>query len=70
MEIELSVIIPVYNVEAYLPQCLDSVAGQIGAWREGPVEVLLIDDGSTDRSGRIADRYAEKCSSIQAMSLS
>lgn len=67
MEIELSVIIPVYNVAAYLPQCLDSVAGQLGAWREGPVEVLLIDDGSTDGSGRIADRYAEKCPRIQVI---
>lgn len=50
----ISVIIPVYNVEPYLSACLDSVLAQ--THRE--LEILLIDDGSTDGSGAICDRYA------------
>lgn len=51
---DISVIIPVYNVEDYIRPCLDSVL------RQGPVslQVIMIDDGSTDSSGRIADEYA------------
>lgn len=49
-------IIPVYNVEAYLSRCMDSVLTQ--TYRE--IEVLLIDDGSKDGSGVICDRYAQR----------
>lgn len=56
---DISIIIPVYNVEEYLEECLDSVKKGIGALK---AEVLLIDDGSTDSSGEIADRYAAKSS--------
>lgn len=50
----ISVIVPVYNVEQYLPSCLDSILGSTYTnW-----ECLLVDDGSTDRSGIICDRYA------------
>ena len=52
----ISVIIPVYNVEQYLPACLDSLLSQ--SYRE--LEILLIDDGSTDSSGAICDAYAKK----------
>ena len=47
-------VVPVYNVERYLAECLDSILGQ--SWRE--LEVIVVDDGSTDSSGRIADEYA------------
>ena len=51
----LSIIIPVHNAEQYLPGCLDSI---LAAGLEG-AEVLLIDDGSTDRSGALCRKYAE-----------
>ena len=50
----ISVIVPVYNVEGYLPQCVDSILSQ----DYGDLEIILIDDGSTDGSGEICDRYA------------
>ncbi len=52
----LSFIIPVYNVELYLSTCLESVLHLSLA----NFEIILIDDGSTDNSGKIADAYAEK----------
>lgn len=51
---KLSVIIPVYNVGPYLRQCIDSVIGQTLS----EIEIILIDDGSLDESGRICDEYA------------
>ena len=52
----ISVIVPVYNVAAYLPQCVQSILTQ-----DYPdLEVILIDDGSTDASGTICDEYAQK----------
>lgn len=56
----ISVIIPVYNVEAYVRRCLDSVITQT----YGALEIILIDDGSTDQSGKICDEYAKKDSRI------
>ena len=52
----ISVIIPVYNVEAYLPECLQSVTEQ--SMRQ--IEILLIDDGSTDRSYELCLAWAAK----------
>lgn len=60
MEPRISIIIPIYNAEKFLPECLDSVLHQDFP----PFELLLIDDGSTDDSGAIADRYATKDSRI------
>ena len=50
----ISVIVPVYNVEKYLRECLDSIVNQ--SYKE--LQIILIDDGSTDGSGKICDNYA------------
>ena len=52
----ISVIVPIYNVEKYLRCCVDSILAQTFT----DIEVLLVDDGSTDSSGSICDEYAEK----------
>lgn len=52
----ISVIVPVYNVEKYLHRCIDSILAQTFT----DFELLLIDDGSKDNSGKICDEYAEK----------
>lgn len=52
----ISVIVPVYNAERFLPYCVDSLVTQ--SYQN--IEILLIDDGSTDGSPAICDRYAEK----------
>lgn len=50
----ISVIIPVFNVERYLKRCLDSVINQ--TYKK--LEIILVNDGSTDKSGEICDSYA------------
>lgn len=52
----ISVIVPVYNVEEYLPRCLDSILAQTYE----NLEIILVDDGAKDRSGAICDEYAAK----------
>lgn len=52
----ISVVVPVYDVAAYLPACLDSILGQ----SHRALDVVVVDDGSTDASGRIADEYAAR----------
>lgn len=54
--IKTSIIIPVYNTEMYLDDCIQSVINQT----QTEIELILVDDGSTDRSGMIIDRYAKK----------
>lgn len=59
----ISVIVPIYQVEAYLEECLDSILNQ--TYRQ--LEIILIDDGSTDRCGDICDRYASQDSRIKVI---
>ncbi len=60
---KVSVVIPVYNVEKYLVPCLESVIHQTLK----DIEIICIDDGSTDSSGRILDEYALKDSRIRVI---
>ena len=60
---KVSVIIPVYNVEKYLRACLDSVVNQ--TFRD--IEIICVDDGSTDGSGAILDEYAAKDSRMRVI---
>ena len=53
---KISVIVPVYNAEQYLPHCIDSILAQTFT----DFELLLIDDGSKDNSSKICDEYEEK----------
>lgn len=57
---KISVIVPVYNKEKYLAQCIDSILTQ----NYSNLELLLVDDGSTDKSGLICDRYANQDSRV------
>jgi glycosyltransferase involved in cell wall biosynthesis len=59
----LSVVVPVYNVAPYLRRCLDSICNQTYSH----LEIILIDDGSTDGSGVICEEYATKDSRIYAI---
>ena len=61
MEKLVSIIVPVYNVENYLTECIESTLNQT----YHNVEIILIDDGSTDRSGKICDTYANKDNRIK-----
>lgn len=56
MSPKLSVVIPIYRVEKYLRQCLDSIVNQ--TFRD--MEIILVDDGSPDHCGEICDEYAKK----------
>jgi len=60
---KISVIVPVYGVEEYLPKCLDSILNQ--TFRD--LEVIAVDDGSPDRCGEICDEYAEKDDRIRVI---
>ena len=60
---KLSIIIPVYNVALYLTKCLNSIISQ----DEKDYELLLIDDGSTDGSSKICEKYASENSNIHYM---
>ena len=60
-----SVIIPVYNVENYLHECVDSIVNQ--TYQD--FELILIDNGSTDNSGKICDEYASKYPTVRVQHL-
>ena len=59
----LSVIVPVYNVEKFLSRCIESIVNQT----YDEVELILVDDGSSDSSGRICDEYASKYKNVKAI---
>lgn len=61
--VSISVIIPVYNVEAWLPRCIDSLLSQ--TYKD--YELILVDDGSTDKSGIICDEYASAHHNISVL---
>lgn len=60
---QISIIVPVYNTEIYLPQCLDSILGQTLK----NIEVICVDDGSTDGSPKILDDYADRDDRIKVI---
>lgn len=59
----LSIVVPIYNVEKYLPKCIDSLLVQ--TWRD--LEIILVDDGSPDNCGKICDDYRYKDSRIKVI---
>ena len=59
-KVDISIIVPVYNVEEYLAECVNSLLAQT----KKEIEIILVDDGSTDMSGSICDEYAEKYPNI------
>lgn len=59
----VSIIIPIYNKESYITQCVDSVIAQTYTW----LDIILVNDGSGDRSGKICDGYANKDSRIRVI---
>lgn len=62
-EIKISIIIPVFSVENYLPTCIDSVLKQ----SYSNTEIILVDDGSPDNSATICDKYAELFSNVMVI---
>ena len=60
-EIKTSLIVPVYNIENYLPKCLESILEQT----HKNIEIICVNDGSTDNSARILEEYAKKDTRIQ-----
>ena len=65
MGLILSIIVPIYNVEPYLRKCVDSLLAQ--DLPESAYEIILVDDGSTDASGAIADEYAGHYANIRVI---
>ncbi len=62
-KIKVSVVVPIFNVEKYLPECIESILKQ--TLKE--IEIILIDDGSPDQCGKIIDEYAKKDTRIIAI---
>lgn len=60
---KVSIVVPVYNVEKYINRCIESIINQ--TYKN--IEIILVDDGSTDSSGEICDKYSEKDSRIKVI---
>lgn len=63
MNPKVSIIVPIYNVEKYLPNCVESLINQTLT----DIEIILVDDGSPDKSGQIADEYAKRYKQIKVV---
>ena len=63
MEKLVSIIVPVYNVEKYLDQCVNSLINQT----YDKIEIILVDDGSKDNSGKICDKFCEENSNMKVI---
>lgn len=61
----ISFIVPIYNAEKYISQCIESILNQSGA----ELDIVLVNDGSTDRSDQICQEYCKKYSNIQYVSV-
>ena len=61
--VDISVIVPVYNVEELLPRCVESIMAQT----KENIEIILVDDGATDGSGAVCDDYAQKDERIRVI---
>lgn len=59
----ISIIVPIYNVEYYLPKCIDSILAQ----SYGYLEIILVNDGSTDNCGKICEEYSRKDARIKVI---
>ncbi len=72
-DIDLSVVVPVYNVEEYLPRCIDSLLkinredATIESQNAIRTEIILVDDGSTDKSGSLCDEYADRYEQVKVV---
>lgn len=63
MDVMISIIVPIYKVEKYLPQCIESIVNQTYS----NLEIILVNDGSPDRCGEICDKYAENDNRIKVV---
>jgi glycosyltransferase involved in cell wall biosynthesis len=63
MNDKISIIVPIYNAAKYLPKCIESILNQT----HKDLEIILVDDGSTDESGKIADEYSKKDGRIKVI---
>ena len=59
----ITIVVPIYKVERYLPRCVESLIGQ--TYRD--IEIILVDDGSPDRCGQICEEYAEQDKRIKVL---
>lgn len=62
---KISVIVPAYNIEALLPKCVESLASQ--DYPSDLLEIIVVDDGSTDDTGKIADELSERYGNVKAL---
>jgi glycosyltransferase involved in cell wall biosynthesis len=62
---KISIIVPVYNAEQFLCNCIDSILNQ----QLKDIEIILVDDGSSDKSGEICDYYAQLDKRVQVLHL-